>query len=266
MALTATYDAVLSRIQLAAGALGVSATYAVFDRTSNGGITYETVRGGTSVPVSSQAAALDDFEFPAGVATTYRVRSYNASNVLQTTFTANITQDLDTVWLKVPAAPYMNRPVTVSYAGDKTREARAAVFDIVGRSNPVAVSDIRSSFSYEIRIRTFTREEEETLDYILQSGEILFFHLPLANNCMEGGYYVAGTVVWGPPGSRSRPDRIFSIPLRGVAAPGADVIATTYTWTSVIADYSTWTAVLADNATWSALLARTGTPSDVIVP
>lgn len=266
MALTATYDPVLSRIQLAATLLGASATYAVFDRTTNGGITYTTVRGGTAVTVSSQNAALDDFEFPAGIATTYRVRSYNVSNVLQQTFTVAITQDLTDVWLKVPAAPYLNRKVTVAFAGDRTRPARRAVFDIVGRSNPVAVSDIRSSLSFEARIRTFTSQEEETLDYVLQSGEILFFHLPLANKCMPGGYYSAGDVTWGPPSSRARPERIFAIPLTGVAAPGADVIATTYTWTSVLADYATWTAVLAGNATWSALMAHTGTPSDVVVP
>lgn len=266
MAITATYDPVLSRIQLAATLLGASATYAVFDRTTNGGITYTVVRGGTAVAVSGQNAALNDFEFPAGVATTYRVRSYNVSNVLQQTFTVGITQDLDDVWLKVPAAPYMNRKVTVSFAGDISRAARRAIFEIVGRSNPVAVSDIRSSISFEVKLRTFTLEEEETLDYVLQSGEILFFHLPLANKCMRGGYYSAGDAVWGPPSSRSAPTRIFSIPLVGVAAPGADVIASTYTWTSVIADYATWTAVLAANATWSALLARTGTPSDVVVP
>lgn len=266
MAITATYDPVLSRIKLAATLLGASATYAVFDRTTNGGVTYTTVRGGTAVPVASQNAALDDYEWPAGVAMTYRVRSYNVSNVLQQTFTVAKTQDLTDVWLKVPAAPYMNRVVTVSSAGDRSRAARRAVFDIVGRSNPVAVSDIRSSLSFEARLRTFTYEEEQTLDFILQSGEILFFHLPLANKCMPGGYYSAGDVVWGPPSSRAKPDRIFSVPLTGVAAPGADVISSTYTWTSVVADYATWTALLAANASWSVLLTRVGTPSDVVVP
>lgn len=266
MAITATYDPVLSRIKLAATLLGASATYAVFDRTTNGGVTYTTVRGGTAVPVASQNAALDDYEWPAGVAMTYRVRSYNVSNVLQQTFTVAKTQDLTDVWLKVPAAPYMNRKVTVSSAGDRSRPARRAVFDIVGRSNPVAVSDIRSSLSFEARLRTFTYEEEQTLDFILQSGEILFFHLPLANKCMPGGYYSAGDVVWGPPSSRAKPDRIFSVPLTGVAAPGADVISSTYTWTSAVADYATWTALLAANASWSVLLTRVGTPSDVVVP
>jgi hypothetical protein len=266
MALGATYDAVLSRIQLAGTSLGASATYAVFDRTTDGGITYTTVRGGVSVPVASQNANLNDYEFPAGVATTYRVRSYNVSDALQVTSTVAVNQDLDAVWLKVPAAPFLNRKVTVSSAGDKSRPARRGLFDIKGRSKAIAVTDIRSSMSYEARLRTFDLDEEQTLDYVLSSGEILFFHLPAANTCMTGGYYSAGDVTWGPPGSRAKPDRIFSIPLTEVVAPGADVIATAYTWTSVLADYATWTALLAANATWSTLLARTGTPSDVIVP
>jgi len=266
MAITATYDPVLSRIQLSATSLGASATYAVFDRTTNGGITYTTIRGGTGVAVASQAAKLDDYEWNPGVATTYRVRSYNASDVLQQTFTVAKTQDIDSVWLKVPAAPFMNREVTVTAADQRARKSRTSVFDIVGRSYPVAVSDIRSSMSFTATLKTFTYEEEQTLDYILQSGEVLFFQLPLGNTCMPSGYFAAGDVTWGPAASAARPERLWNIPLTEVAAPGPDVVGSTYTWTSVIADYATWTAVLAANATWSALLARTGTPSDVIVP
>ena len=266
MALTATYDPVLSRLQLAGTSLGASATYAVFDRTTDGGITYTVVRGGTAVPVSSQNAALDDYEFPTGISITYRVRSYNASNVLQQTFTVAKTQDVDDVWLKVPAAPFLNMPVTVSFAGDKTKPARGGVFEIVGRSVPVAITDIRSSAGFDVRIRTFTKAEEQALDYLLSSGEIVFFQLPSDNDCMDGGYYFAGDATWGPPSSRARPERIFTIPLRGCAAPGPDVIASAYTWTNVLADYATWTTLLAANATWSALLAHTGTPSDILVP
>lgn len=266
MAITATYDPVLSRLQLAATLLGASATYAVFDRTTDGGITYTTVRGGTSVAVSSQNASLDDYEFPAGVAITYRVRSYNASNVLQQTFTVVKTQDIDDVWLKVPAVPWLNMPVTVSVFGDKTKQARGGVFEIVGRSLPIAVSDIRSSFAAEVRLRTFDKAEEQALDYLLSSGEIVFFHLPSGNTCMDGGYYAAGDATWGPPSSRARPERLFTVQIREVAPPGPEVVGTSYTWTSAIADYATWSALIAANSSWSVLMARTGTPSDVIVP
>lgn len=272
MALTATYDALLSRIRLAASGLNVSSTYAVIDRSTNNFLSSTIIRAGSRVPVSGGVASLDDYEFPAGVPVWYRIRSYSALDVLLTTFLVGpMTQDLteldsDQVWLKVPAAPYMNRKVTVSVAGDKSRPARSALFPIVGRSKAIAVSDIRSSMSYELKVRTFDYDEESDLDFILASGNVLFFHLPIANKCMTGGYYSAGDVVWGPPGSRARPERVFNIPLTEVVAPGPDVSGSTYTWASVKADYATWAQVKAANATWRDLKQRVGNPGDVIVP
>lgn len=268
MALTATYDGVLSRIQLAATLLGASATYAVFDRTTDGGITYTTVRGGTSVVVSSQNASLNDYEWDAGVATTYRVRSYNVSDVLQQTFTAAITQDLTQPWLKVPAAPFLNQPVNVMDISEVTRRSRAGVFSIVGRTYPVAVGDIASSVTFTLELLTNTHGEWHDLDFLFASGEIVYVQMPSASSFehfMHSGYFVVGDVSRVPVNKVSDM-RVWTVPLTEVAAPGADVVGSAYTWTSVLADYATWTAVIADNATWSDLLAKTGSPSDVIVP
>jgi hypothetical protein len=272
MALTATYDPLLSRIRLAAATLGAGSTYAVFDRSTDNFLSSTTVRGGSRVTVSGAAAAVDDYEFPVNTPTWYRVRSYNVSDVLITTFLVGpITQQLteldsDQVWLKVPAAPFMNRIITISEAGDKARPARTSLFEIVGRQNDIAVSDVRPSMNYPLKVRTFTYDEETDLDFILSSGEVLYFQLPAANKSMTSGYFSAGDVTWGPPGSRARPERIFNIPLTEVAAPGSDVVGSTYTWASVVADYATWSTEIAANATWSALLQRVGNPGDVIVP
>lgn len=266
MALVATYDPALSRIQLAVTGASGTATYMVVDRSTDGFITSETVRGGNRLPISGGIGNLDDYEFPAGVAVTYRARAYTAADVLTNTFTAAITQDLDAVWLKVPAAPFMNRVVTVSEAGDKTRPARRAIHGIVGRNAPIAISDVRLYAAFDLKLYTFTKAEEETLDLILGSGEILFFHLPSTNTCMDGGYYSAGDVQWGPSGSRARPKRTFTIPLQEVAPPGPDVVGSSYTWVSVVADYATWDDVVAANATWFDLVNNVGSPSQIIVP
>jgi hypothetical protein len=272
MALTATYDPLLSRIQLAATGVGGTSVYAVFDRSTDNFLSSTTVRGGARVTVSGLAAAVDDYEFPVDEPTWYRVRTYNASDVLVTTFTTGpATQQLpelnfDEVWMKVPAAPFMNRIVTITEAGDISLPARTAYFPIVGRSKDIAVSDVRPSMSYNLKIRTFTRNEELDLANVLRSAEVLYFQLAAANQSMPSGYFVAGDVSWGPPGSRARPERIFSLPLTEVAPPGADVVGSTYTWASVVADYATWSAVIADNATWADLLQRVGDPGDVIVP
>lgn len=266
MALTATYDATLSRMQLAATGLNALSTYAVVDRSTNNFVSSTVIRGGNSVVVSGGAASVSDYEFPAGVPMWYRIRSYNAANALLTTFLVGPqTQDLADSWLKVPAAPFMNRPVTVVDASDRRLPARSQSFPIVGRNVDIAVSDRRSSMSYDLKIKTFTYDEESEMSDIMRSGEIILLHLPSAEHCMPGGYYLVGDVTYGPSGSKAKPGRHFNLPLTETAAPGPDVIGSTYSWQSVVADYASWTQEIAANATWAALLLHVGNPGDVIV-
>lgn len=269
MALTATYDPVLSRIRLSADLLGVTAARCVFWRSTNNFASYDTVRGGWPVTVSGQNASLDDYEWTPGVATTYRVQSYTSANLTPVaTYDVTITQDLDAVWLKVPAAPYLNTRVEVLDRGEITRRSRAGVFDVVGRSLPVMVGDVASSIAYTLSLITRTTADKTNLDYLFASGEVVYVQLPSTVDYIPGGYFSVGDTSRVPfgKGGEVAPLRQWSVPLTQVAAPGPDVIGPVYTWTSVLADYPTWTALLAQNATWSALLQRTGTPSDVIVP
>lgn len=264
MSLTATYDGVLSRIRLAATLLGATATYAVFERTVNG-VTYATLRGGGHVTVSTENAGVDDYEWTPGVATTYRVTSYDAADVQQAQFTAVITQDLTAAWLKVPAAPYLNTAVTVVGRSEVTRKSRAGLFPVVGRSKPVMVGDVASSRSYTLQLLTQAPADESNMDYLFASGEVVFLQLPSTVTGLIGGYFAVGDVTWAPT-IRLSTRRVWSIPLTEVAPPGADVIGSAYTIASMIAEYATIADVIADNATISDLLQRVGSPSDVIVP
>ena len=264
MALTATYDAPLSRIKLAGGSLGVSATYAVFDRTINGGITYTTVRGGSHVVVASAAAGVSDYEFPVGIAITYRVRSYNASNVLQATFTVGITQAQPDPWLKSVQRPFLNQQIESSDASDVVHVNRSQVFPIVGRSYGVAVTDVSSGLSYELTVATVTLGDAANLLYVAKSGDVLFLHVP-PDYPIPAGYYTVGDV------KETRQDmpwelRWFTLPLTQVAQPGSDVVGTTYTIASMLAEYATVSAVIAGNATIADLLQRVASPVEVLVP
>jgi hypothetical protein len=263
MALDATYDPILSRVRLSGTFLSPS-TYAVFDRTVDG-IRYEPVRGGTHVPVVSQNANVDDYEFPAGVPVTYRLRGYNASDVLQVTNTDTITQDLASVWLKVPAAPFLNQAVEVVDVSEVTRPARSQIFPIVGRTFPIAVGDVAGSRSFTLRLLTRTVDARNDLDYLFAAGEIVHLHLPLDVDYFPGGYFSVGDVAHAST-LRLSVNHVWSVPLVEVAAPGPDVVGSSYTWASVVADYATWSDLIAANATWNDLLNHTGTPSDVIVP
>lgn len=265
MALTLSYDPVLSREQLALTGAGATAVTALFDRSTDGGVTYTTVRGGSAVTISGTNANIDDYEFPVNVLVTYRVRTYTAGGALVNTFTALMARDLDVAWLKVPAAPYLNQPVTVVDRSDVTRRSRSALFDVVGRSFPVMVGDVASSVSYTLQLLTEDATERADLDYLFASGEVVFLHLPSTVDDLIGGYFAVGDVSNAPPLRLSK-RRVWNVPLTQVAPPGPDVVGPAYTWASVVAEYATWTDLLAANATWSALLQRTGSPSDVIVP
>lgn len=263
MALTATYSGGLSRVILSADALGASATYAVFDLTVNG-TTYSTVRGGGSVTVGSQLANLNDFEFPCDVAATYRVRSYSAANVLQQTFTVAITVQLTAPWLKSVGRPFLNRQVEASDASDVSYTARAGIFPVIGRTDPVAVTDSFSVKSYQLSLRTFTKTEADLLRILVASGDVLYLQTP-PDFPSPGGYFVCGDVTEGRQGMPWA-DRWFTLPLTKVAAPGADVAATLGTWQTVINTYPTWTALIAAKATWADVLLMVGDPSEVEVP
>lgn len=263
MALTATYDGTLSRIRLAATLLGASATYAVFDRTTDA-INYTTVRGGAEVTVTGQNANLDDFEWDPGVATTYRVRSYNASDVLQQTFTDGIVQDLDQVWIKLVARPFLNRAVVVADFGPVQRPARAGVFPVVGRSFPVSVSDVRGSRRYTLEVMTESPSEASDIDLLLATGDPVFVHVP-STSAVPGGYYAVGDTTEARTG-RVSDRRTFEIPLTQIAAPGPDVVGASITWQGVMNAYADWTAVIANHTDWQDLLELIGSPTDVIVP
>lgn len=264
MALTATFDAVLCRVRLAATGLNASAVTCTFDRTTDG-IRYSVVRGGTAHPASSSASTLDDYEFPAGEETTYRVRSYDEGGALLDTFTTTITQDVDSAWLKVPRAPYLNLPVDVSVRMEIGREARGGLFYVVNRSFPVAVGDLRGSASFTLQVRTQTAAEERALDITLSTGDVVFLQAPASEEQFPTGYYAVGTVSRTSERRYSQ-RRIWSLDMVQVAEPGPDIIGSTYTNASVLFDYATVTDVIADNATIADLLNRTAAPEEVIVP
>lgn len=182
------------------------------------------------------------------------------------TETAQITPQLGAVWLKDIARPYLNRPIQVIMPEDTpvTRAPRDGVFDVVGRSFPIAVTDVRGPKQWALQLRTATSDEANTIDAALSTGDPMFVHVPAGCQVL-GGYVRIGQTsqTWSP----LRPDEsFFTLPLTAVAAPGPDVVGSTSTWATVLATYASWSALIAGKATWKDVLELIGSPSEVIVP
>lgn len=261
MSLTATFDAAVSRVRLAATVL-TGASTALFERSKNG-LLWTTVRGGTAVTVTSGDAALDDYEFDPGVINYYRVTGTPGS----VTFSTTITPSQSDVWIKSLTRPFLNRAVIVSGHGDIVRPSRSGVFEIIGRSLPVALTDVQGSPRWDLTLKTETLADADALELVFASGDPLYIQVPATGklSTVPGGYVLAGDVRRSRFGTDS-PRRWFDMTLTAVAPPGADVYGVPATWDTITAEFGSWTAVLSEFATWQELADYVSSPSVVIVP
>lgn len=99
--LTLTYDGTLSRVRCVAASLPSGAESARFERSVDG-VRWTIVRGGGAVPIVSNGAAVDDYEFTAGTVNYYRVKAVDDDAM---TFVAAGTADSDNNASLTPGLP-----------------------------------------------------------------------------------------------------------------------------------------------------------------
>jgi hypothetical protein len=213
-----------------------------------------------------QANNATSFADTATPAKTWTIQN-NAELVVPQTNT--ITPDLTEVWLKSIVRPYLNRAVRVVGVSEITRAARNGVFNIIGRSYPIAVTDLRSSRQLNLTIRTATREASEEFDLVLASGDPILLHSPPNTDHLwlpSEFYAVIGDTSQSRLGIKTETLSDFTLPLTETAAPDPDIVGITTSWASIVASYATWADVIAAFADWAAVLESIGSEEDVIVP
>jgi len=176
----------------------------------------------------------------------------------------SITPAQNTVWIKDLVRPFLNRSVTVVDFSDEVTPARAGVFEVVGRSYEVAVTDVRLGRRQTLTLMFGDRDAAEDFRGCLGPGAPILLQVP-ANCPFSGMYAVVGDLVISKSSKRGV-RRFATLPLTEVAAPGLDLAGATLNWTTVITSYATWADVLLAETTWADLLEGIGSPADVVVP
>lgn len=175
----------------------------------------------------------------------------------------SITPSLGGVaWIKSISRPFLNTAVEGFDTINVTRRPRQGVFDVVGRSYPVAVTDLRGSREFDLHVVARNETDRDRLDLVFASGDPVFLHVP-PEWPIPSLYAVIDTV------SDDRPvpgTHLFTLPMIQVAAPTADIVGATATYQTVVNNYATYTAVLAAFATYQDILDEIAQPSDVVVP
>lgn len=178
---------------------------------------------------------------------------------------ATVTAALAAVWLKSIARPFLNRTVTVHDYSDITRPARGAVFEVIGRRDPVAVTEVRGSRRFDVTLRANTRTEVDELDRFLSFGDVVLLQPPAGSPVPGPLYAYVGDVTVSKGGQHQHELRFLTLPLTEVAAPDAAVVGYTATIAGIVAAFATCADVLAAFATCQDLLEYVSAPEDEIV-
>lgn len=174
----------------------------------------------------------------------------------------SITPTLSGVWLKFIARPFLNTLVLPWGDIRWIRRSRNGVFDVVGRSVRVSVSDLRLSREGPLQLRTETVDDYERLDLVLSGGDPIFLHVP-ADSRLPTMYADVGDVEIDSPVPGTY---FFTLPLTQVAAPAPEIVGATSTFQTLLNNYDTFADVLAAFATFQDILEEIAQPGDIEVP
>jgi phage replication-related protein YjqB (UPF0714/DUF867 family) len=247
----------------------VSYSKATVQRSTDG-VRWTTVRGAATLAGDAFGpVAVDDYEFVADVANQWRIRTFEPSSgrtlaVAQDSLAPDLA---GVVWLKSVVRPFLNRPVRIRDQSDFTRPSRSGRFPIVGRSLPVAVTDVRGGKQFVLEVYAADAVEARVIDLLLASGDILFVHTPATGRLsrVPSGYVDVGDSVEEILPTADYDLGYFALPCAHVAAPTPDVVGVTYTCQGVLNDYATCADLLAAFATCADLLDNVGSAEDIIV-
>lgn len=262
-----SYDPVLARVRIDQSVLATvngspppAGATRIIERSTD--LAHWTVvRGGSEADVDAGAGMVDDYEFSTLGTNYYRIRVLVAEAAYWT-LRDQIIAAVTTSWLKFPRFPFLNRPVVVTDFGTITRPSRAGVFQVVGRSLPVAVTDVRGSRQFDLELYTETLTAGDELETVLSAGDVVLLQTP--GGCpVPGGYFAIGDLTVARTAARSE-RRYFTLPVTQVAGPDASLSAATITWRGLANRYATWGDVIAANATWGDVLELRGTPADLV--
>lgn len=178
--------------------------------------------------------------------------------------TSVITPVLDSVWIKNVRRPSLNRKITVTGVSDITRPARVSIVDVIGRTYPVAINDVRGSQRLTLSVSVPSLAAAADFDNAMLTGHTVFIQGPELACAVPTLYATVGDTTQRKTSARGV-RRYFDLPLTEVAAPESTVYSDTFVYADVLATYATIADVVAANASYSALVDKVST-AVVIVP
>ncbi|MEU7096051.1 hypothetical protein [Kitasatospora aureofaciens] len=224
LAITGTPSQSLAQISLTASGLTGYDTVAV-QRTNPDG-TQVIIRNCNYVATGgTDTWAGFDLEAPLGAAVTYTViaQLHNSNGTITTAQASSAAITIPTQngvgWLKHLSQAALNTQIVLTGLSDIKRAGRRQEYAVIGRKNPVVISDVRGGRSGSFSLMTTGSTDYQAVSTLLASGATLFLQATPADMFADL-YFSAGDVTEHRPADTSTDTtRIWTVEFTEVDSP-----------------------------------------------
>lgn len=257
--LTAVPNTSDASVSLTAGTLSGITSLSIVRNNPDGSVS--PVRSASNVVTGGASTmAFFDFEAPLDQVVTYTMTPNTGSPV--TSSSCTVVTDGETFWIKNVAQAVLSRTVEIAGVAGVTRKARVlGTYAVLGRANPVVVSDVRSGRAGTLTLSTHTRTEAADFRALVAQGYPLFFQAPYDTGFADM-YFVPGDITETWVGTGFSAERRFDVPFTEVDSPGDDLVSLGSNSWAQVAQFGTGTRLLAKRTTWLDVLNRPYTTAD----
>jgi hypothetical protein len=251
--LTATLDASNARVSVALNwpSSPVPETATIERVNADGSVT--GVRGAELVTLVAGAWVGDDYEAPLDESFYYVATSTDRPGESLTSETYTMSSD-GLTWLKHPGKPFLNMVITISQPPNWVRPVSQGIFDVLGRSTPVAVTMRRSAARGELTVATADEAQRLGLLSLLDDGSPLYLQTPAGYGV--GNIYISVGELTEERVTRvgQTQERRWTLPATIVNRPVGGVLATGNSWSDVLGEYASWSDLLQTEGSWEGVL------------
>ncbi|TQF03936.1 hypothetical protein E6W39_18980 [Kitasatospora acidiphila] len=201
-----------------------------------------------------------DLEASLGVVVSYTViaQTHNGDGSI-TTATASsggliIPTQNGVGWLKNLSQAALNTQISLQALSDVKTDPRIQVYPVIGRKNPVVVSDVRGGRTGTVSLMTTGSTDYQAVSTLLASGSTLFLQATPADGFSDM-YFVAGSVTEHRPAAQSTDyTRIFNIDFTEVDSPSGSLTSIPGNSYAAVVSFGTYQALLNDRTTYLGVL------------
>lgn len=200
--------------------------------------------------------AIEDREAPLGVQVVYRLTvTYQDGSQFQADSDPVTITGTRGCWLTSTQSGQV-MPVTVQAWTTRTRTARQAVLEVVGRPDPVVLSDVHLLPNGQWVIRTHTQAELEALTSVLLASRLVLLRTQPGSS-LRTAYAAVGDIDETRlyPGDGAAWERLVTIDIQEVAPIPATAARSSVTWEQVAEQWPTWADLATDQPSWLDLAA-----------